>query len=266
MAGSSRMRFSWVGLGLLAWTCVAAADEGPAARALPGLAAVTCELVDCPNAGKSQSPIALEPVQGSPLLPPVARYGARTALVLLNDGHGLRADLPAADLLDPGRTNLLQVDGGSYQLVEFHFHRPGEHLWPDNVRPAMELHLVHADAVGAAAALGVPIVVRSGVPDNPFIAQLWAQIPAGAGERRSLPTFFDLAGFIEPTLRAASFRYPGSLTTPPCSEGLRWNLTGLTTALVISTAQDQHYANAFPHPYCRPLQDRNGRVPLRIAP
>jgi carbonic anhydrase len=225
----------------------------------------TCEPVACTTTGESQSPIPLEPSQSSALAAPVTRYGTHVALIAYNSGYGLRADLPAADLLLPSRTNTLQVDGGTYQLLEFHFHAPGEHVWPGNVRPALELHLVHADARGNLAVLGVPIVVRPG-SSNVGFEQLLQQAPAQRGQRRSLPAFFNLAQFVAPALGGATFRYPGSLTTPPCSEGVRWNLTDMSRALVIAPTQETRYRAVFPQSSCRPLQPLNGRVPLRVAP
>ncbi len=248
---------AWTGVALCAFAGPMLADEAPGPA--------TCEPVACSTTGESQSPIALESSQSSTLAAPARHYGTRVALILYNSGYGLRADLPAADLLLPGRTNTMQVDGGTYRLVEFHFHAPGEHIWPGNVRPPLELHLVHADANGDLAALGIPVVVRNGAGNAGF-EQLLAQVPAGRGQRRSLPGFFNLAAFVAPTVPGLTYRYPGSLTTPPCSESVRWDVTDMSHPIVISPAQEIRYRAAFPRSACRPPQPLNGRVPLRIAP
>lgn len=223
-------------------------------------APAACEQVECPE-GKSQSPIRLDASLASTLDRPMLS-NQPAGVVLWNTGHSLQVEYSSSVVPAGEANNLLVLDGAVLSLLQFHLHRPAEHVWGD-VRPDMELHLVHRDAAGSLAVVGLPIVVKDGAPDQPGFAQLLAQLP-GDGERRYLPERFDLRTLTQSVQHSRSLRYPGSLTTPPCSEGVRWSLLDLDGALAISRAQYDRYAQAFPHPYCRALQPANGRVPLRI--
>ncbi len=243
-----------------AWMAIAP-PYALAAQAQAAGASETCEPVHC-EPGKSQSPIRIGASQPSTLAAPLLSYEP-SALVLWNTGHSLQAEFTAST--PPGAPdNRLWLDGTAFTAVQFHFHRPAEHVWGD-LRPDMELHVVHRDALGNPAVVALAILAKTGAADQPDIAQLWAQVP-GDGERRYLPDRFDLRSLTRSAGGRASFRYPGSLTTAPCSEGVLWSVFGLDAAIVISEAQLARYAAAFPHAYCRPLQDPNGRVPLAIRP
>jgi carbonic anhydrase len=224
--------------------------------------AADCEpAADLCKCGKSQSPIDISTTAARPssLRNPELRY--RPAGVLLwNTGHSLQVEY-ASSVGDGGEAdNFMLLDGTTYQLVQFHFHLPGEHP-VDGVAPVMELHLVHADARGNLAVVGVPIEI--GPEDNPAMARLLASVPPVDGGRGVLPTLFD-AGALLPPMPAITYRYAGSLTTPPCTEGLRWSV--FDRPLSISQAQLDRYAELFPEPYTRSPQPLNGRVPLKTTP
>jgi carbonic anhydrase len=212
------------------------------------------------ESGKSQSPIDISTAAARPssLRNPELRY--RPAGVLLwNTGHSLQVEY-AASAGGAGADNLMMLDGTAYQLVQFHFHLPGEHP-VDGVAPAMELHLVHADARGNLAVVGVPMEV--GPEDNPAFGRLLANVPPVPCGRAVLPTLFD-AGSLLPPMPAITYRYAGSLTTPPYTEGLRWSV--FDRPLSISQAQLDRYRELFPKPYARSPQPLNGRVPLKTTP
>jgi len=202
------------------------------------------------STGLSQSPVDLGALEPSRLRSGVFHYGP-TAIVLLNDGHTIKADYPpAAGYL---------VDGARFDLVEFHFHHPSEHAWRGK-RYAMELHLVHRTAAGLAGVVGVFLEERRR-PDNPALEVLWQNLPTTKGVRTYLPVPFDAASLL-PADRHG-IRYIGSLTTPPCTEGVRWWV--LDQPIPISSDQVARFAALFAD-NSRPLQPLNGRKLLAERP
>jgi carbonic anhydrase len=195
------------------------------------------------SAGLSQSPVDLGALDPSRLRAGIFHYGP-TAVVLWNDGHTIQADYP------PPAGYL--VDGARFDLVQFHFHHPSEHAWRGK-RYAMELHLVHRTPTGLLGVVGVFLEERPS-PDNPHLAVLWQNLPATKGIRTYLPVPFDAASLL-PTDRRG-IRYVGSLTTPPCTEGVRWWV--LDQPVLISSDQVARFAALF-HDNSRPLQPLNGR-------
>jgi carbonic anhydrase len=163
------------------------------------------------------------------------------------------------DLLDNGHTLQVTYDEGSsavlggkmYNLAQFHFHAPSEHT-RDGRRYPMEIHFVHQAEDGELAVLGA--FIEEGARHNAFDS-LWVSLPApGQGERLE-GVQVDVDAFLpEP---GPYYRYEGSLTTPPCSEGVHWFIDEAP----IELAADQ--IDAFAEllaPNNRPLQPTNDRV------
>jgi carbonic anhydrase len=204
------------------------------------------EISSCYSAcasGLSQSPVDLRALDPSRLRAGVFHYGP-TAVVLWNDGHTIQADYPPlAGYL---------VDGARFDLVQFHFHHPSEHAWHGR-RHAMELQLVHRTPAGLLGVVAVFLEERP-APDNPHLAVLWQYLPATRGVRTYLPVPFDVASLLPADRRGV--RYIGSLTTPPCTEGVRWWV--LEQPVPISSDQVARFAALFPD-NSRPLQPLNGR-------
>jgi len=129
------------------------------------------------------------------------------------------------DLVDNGHTiqitndvpMFIELGGVRYELVQFHFHAPSEHTI-DGARAPLEIHYVHKSVAGDLAVIG--ILVEEGVYDvlwEPVIAAL----PAAPGDARHLEDLELDISELRPLPRRY-FRYLGSLTTPPCSEGVQW--------------------------------------------
>jgi carbonic anhydrase len=200
--------------------------EGPEAwGALPGAAA--CAV------GKSQSPVALASASATARdLPNLAfAYGA-VPLRATNNGHTVQFDAAGA--------GTVTADGVTYTLSQFHFHAPSEHTL-DGRRYPMEMHLVHLDAAGNAA-LVVGVFLEEGA-ENAALAPAFHALPRAAGE-----TLAPAGERIDPSRLLPKdrtyFAYSGSLTTPPCTEGLKWYV--LRTPVTLSAAQAAAYAS-LPH-------------------
>jgi len=110
----------------------------------------------------------------------------------------------------------LKLGGVDYELQQFHFHGPSEHTI-DGKGGDMELHLVHKSAAGGLAVVGVLLVrgVSSGA-----LAPIFTQLPNDLEVQHALPAKFNPSNFL-PANRDY-YQYEGSLTTPPCTEGVHW--------------------------------------------
>lgn len=175
---------------------------------------------DACGAGAEQSPINLSsaaPVSEVPDLKP--RYlpfeGA-----FLNNGHTLQ--------FTPGNTDsLVTIGADAYILAQFHFHAPAEHTLDGRAYP-VELHFVHRNSVGQLAVVGV--FIEEGA-ENPALTALLRHKPQAQGETTRLSLN---PNALLPNDRTY-FAYAGSLTTPPCTQGVRWNV--LRTPIQGSPAQ-----------------------------
>jgi len=199
--------------------------------------------------GRTQSPIDVSVLGAVPEpLPPLAPAYGPVDLEVVNNGHTVEAEVPAEGAQ-------LKVGQRTYRLIQFHWHTPSEH-WLDGEQFPMELHLVHADENGR---LVLGILVKQGRP-NPELEKLWAVLPSKPGEHAQVKQF-DLAKLLPESLH--SYRYPGSLTTPPCDQGIQWVL--LAEPIELSASQIAAFqklflgTDRFPVGNARPLQPRNGR-------
>jgi carbonic anhydrase len=162
---------------------------------------------------------------------------------ILNNGHTVQVNYV------PGST--ITLDGRAYELKQFHFHAPSENTINGKHFP-MEGHFVHQDKDGKLAV--VAVMFTDGAA-NPAIASLWKELPAKEGEKHALATPLNAADLL-PAERHY-YRFEGSLTTPPCSEGVSWLVE--TTPVSASKAQVAAYTTAMGHPNNRPVQPINSR-------
>ena len=140
----------------------------------------------------------------------------------------------------------------AYTLLQFHYHAPSEHRIDGRSFP-LELHLVTRSASGELLVLGV--LGRRG-RSNPAFARLVAALPKRQGQHAKL-TRFDPLSLLPAGGRGPRYAYSGSLTTPPCTEGVRWNVFAAPVAL--SAAQIRALTSIYSHTN-RPIQPRNGRA------
>jgi carbonic anhydrase len=166
----------------------------------------------------------------------------------------------ASDIVFPGHTvqinfrpgNVLTLEDGAYTLRQIHFHAPGENRIRGEAYP-LEAHFVHADDKGNLAVIAV--LFRQG-RENSVLKKLWQEFPAMQGAAVPLRTAVTPAQLLPAD--KSYYRYSGSLTTPPCSEGVRWIV--LRRPLSISPAQIDAFGKFIRHSNSRPVQPMNGRL------
>lgn len=207
-------------------------------------AKLTPEFGQC--AGSNQSPVDLSGLVEAKLAPLVLHYKAGGNTVV-NNGHTVQVGYA------PGST--LQLDGTRFELKQFHFHAPSENLIEGKSYP-LEGHLVHVSDKGEIAV--VAVMFEAGKA-NSALAAAWSALPAKVGEIQPLKTPL-VAEQLLPENRDY-YRFSGSLTTPPCSEGVRWLV--MKQPVEVSQAQIDAFKAVMHHPNNRPVQPLNGRVVLQ---
>lgn len=196
--------------------------------------------------GDQQSPIDLTGAVRAEGSGPSLAWKAQSFKVV-NNGHTIQAD--AAD-----EASTASIGGKTYTLRQFHFHAPSEHAL-NGERTAMEAHFVH-DAPGGGL-LVVGVFLKPGKA-NPAFAQIMAAAPRKDGAANAAMPL-DPTAFLPET--RTSYRYEGSLTTPPCSEVVDWNV--FATPLEVAQADIDAFRAIFPM-NARPLQAVNRRFLLRL--
>jgi carbonic anhydrase len=150
----------------------------------------------------------------------------------------------------------LTVGGTSYDLLQFHFHAPAEHLI-NGVSSALELHFVHQSLGGQYLVVGSLFEVGA---FNSAIDPIFSDLPTSLADPKTV-NGFNLNSLLPNVL--TSFRYDGSLTTSPYTEGVKWNV--LTTHATLSQTQLDAFLALFPSGDSREEQDFHGRVRTDLA-
>lgn len=193
--------------------------------------------------GLEQSPIDLTDAEAFDLVGVQTNYQP-SALTIFNNGHTVQVNY------DAGST--LVVNGVTYELAQFHFHTPSEHTIDGAAFP-MEVHFVHRSADGDLAVIGVMLV--EGEVDNEAFAPVFAALPSEAGDPSTIAGVTIDASAMLPA-EQMFYTYRGSLTTPPCYEGVRWIV--MTTPVELSAAQIEAFHALF-ELNARPVQLINER-------
>lgn len=136
------------------------------------------------------------------------------------------------------------------ELLQFHFHAPSEHTIDGKTYP-IEAHLVHKGQDGKLAVIRV--FMKSG-RENRFIQALWSNLPASEGENQVRGISINASAL--PPANKSYYNYPGSLTTPPCSEGVNWIV--LKTPIEVSPEQIEAFKSIY-NGNARPVQPLNSR-------
>ena len=200
------------------------------------------------NSGREQSPIDIRNAEKVDLPALRFEYQSGPLKYLTNNGYTIRVNYHDA----PERGSFLLVGGKRYQLRQFHFHRPSEEYMQGRAYD-MEVHFMHEASDGKVA--GVAVLLKAGSA-NATIQQIWDHMPKTAGKEE------EIAGVaVDPTGLLphddAYYTYMGSLTAPPCTEGVTWFV--LKTPVEISPEQINAFATLYPHDV-RPVQPLHGRV------
>lgn len=195
--------------------------------------------------GKRQSPINIDEsmtLQG-PAEPLRFNYSASSGTVV-NNGRTIQVDMLG--------DNTLTVRGSIYKLVEFHFHTSsGEQVNGHSF--AMVAHLLHRNNEGQLAV--VAVLINPGEA-NALIHKVWTHMPIDTGDRVRMPAgLIDMNELLPKDQRY--YQYIGSLTTPPCTEGVLWMV--LKSPSQLSPAQIRLFQQLFPN-NARPVQPTNGRA------
>lgn len=213
--------------------------------------------------GKNQTPIDLdEKALIKAQLPPlhISYTGKRAAVFQLNHHLVPQVDyVEAKNYADKSHAsgNTLVVDGHTFDLKQFHFHTPSENLI--NGKPlAMEAHLVHSDEKGQAI-LVLAVMLELG-HTHAKLAELWQHLPTHASPKQSVT--FNPADLLPGHDQHAYYRFNGSLTTPPCGEGVRWIV--LKARASVDAHQVKALIEALPGkaPNARARQEVNARPVL----
>jgi len=194
----------------------------------------------CGN-GKSQSPVNITGPFEKAATAIKAEYKPGV-LRMINNGHTVQVNVP------PG--NLLKVGAETYELVQFHFHRPSEEQI-DGKPMAMVAHLVHKSAAGKLAVVGV--LMRESAVQNRALWAIWKHMPAKEGPEVTVSSVsINPANLLPESL--AHYAYEGSLTTPPCTEGVQFFIMKSPIGI------QKEMIDSFPFKMnARPVQPLNGR-------
>ncbi|MGQ5522272.1 carbonic anhydrase [Chitinimonas sp. PSY-7] len=192
--------------------------------------------------GKTQSPINIEGAVQQKIDPLKIAYGL-SKLTILNTGHTFQVNI------EPG--SWLEALGERYELKQFHFHTPSEESIMGRRYPLVA-HFVHMSEANTLAVIAV--LFKEGRA-NPILDAIWPRLPTEPGETRSYSErVLSPASLLPDNMKFYTFK--GSLTTPPCSEEVRWLV--LKTPAEISSAQLERFRQEFPM-NARPLQPTNDR-------
>jgi len=192
--------------------------------------------------GRAQSPIDIRGAR-SAALPALTFDYHPVPLTIIDNGHTVQITYA------PGST--LTVGDRTYTLRQFHFHHPAEERVGGRPYPLVA-HLVHADSAGHLAV--VAVLFDSGAA-NPTLDLLWQQIPTAKGVAQTVAGVTIQAADLLPA-RRGYYTFSGSLTIPPCTEGVTWYV--LKAHAPIAPGQVAAFAALYPD-NARPLQPRNGR-------
>lgn len=167
--------------------------------------------------------------------------------IIYNDGHSLQLNFNAK-----AKENI-KIAGKDYQLIQFHFHSPSETLWHKQDFP-LEIHFVHQGKDGGLAVLGV--FVKGGA-ENAALTQILKHLPETAKQEYAVPDVNINPGDLLPSDQRY-YSYSGSLTTPPCSEGVQWFV--MSEPITASPAQILQIRKETGGGNARPVQTINNRV------
>jgi carbonic anhydrase len=160
--------------------------------------------------GHEQSPLDIRGARLNKALAPIEFHYIAGPVTLINDGHTIAARV------SPG--SYIVAGGVRYELIQFDFHHPSEEAVKGKVTD-MDVQLLHRSADGKQAVVTVRMRQSLDVP-NAVLATLWPYLPRKAGTTAKVQEMVSAGGFLP--VDRGYWTYMGSLSTPPCTEGVRW--------------------------------------------
>ena len=210
---------------------------------------ISGEYATC-GTGTRQSPIDLAGIDGlKALMSPIKFNYNAVSPEIVNNGHTIQLNYK------PGSS--ITVGQKTYELLQFHFHSPSENIVSGKPYD-MEMHLVHKSKQGELAVVGV--FIKQGKENRDLIAA-WDQMPNKAGAHQELSNVSLNAKNLLPA-NNGYVHFKGSLTTPPCSEGVNWFV--MNDPIEVSTKQLAKFIDVI-GPNARPVQDLNDRFLLQTS-
>ena len=196
--------------------------------------------------GHRQSPIDIRDAHDADL-PPIHFDYKPTALKVIDNGHTIQVNYD--------RNSSISIGNRQYELIQFHFHHPSEEEIEGRTYD-MVLHLVHRDQGGKLAVVAVLLTKGRG---NTTLQKLWKHLPEEKEKETLIHGVEINAADLLPADRGY-YSFPGSLTTPPCTEGVSWFV--LKTPTEVSSAEIMQFGALYPH-NARPVQPLNRRTILQ---
>lgn len=192
--------------------------------------------------GKAQSPIDIkENVVAD--LPSINFSYKPFSPKIINNGHTIQVAVPAGQNI--------KVGDETYELLQFHFHTPSEYHIDSESYP-LELHFVHKNKDGVLAVVGVMIAEGKA---NAELEKIWENMPSEAGAEKEADMKINAAKLLP--ANKLYYRFMGSLTTPPCSEGVNWHM--MEKSITASKEQIEKFRSIYAM-NARPLQPANNRL------
>lgn len=200
---------------------------------------------DC--GGSAQSPVDIVETQKDETLKPIEfHYSQETKIHdVVNNGHSIQFDF------EPG--DYITLNGEQYNLVQFHFHEPAEHTI-HGVRYPLVIHMVHKNKEGKFAV--VAIMAKESKENNETFDFLDKFLPVKVNETIEVKDIFNLNNVLPEN--QTYYTYTGSLTTPPCTEGVQWFI--FKNSVDVSLKMIEDLRKIMPVNNFRNVQQLNGRV------
>jgi len=199
------------------------------------------------SAGKNQSPINLTGFIEAEL-ESIQFYYKTSATEVLNNGHTIQVNY--------AQGSSVTIANQTFELKQFHFHSPSENHIEGKSFP-MEAHLVHADKNGNLAVVAVMFEEGN---TNSTIKALWSNMPEKQSDKHSLSSLKINAMSLLPNEKSY-YRFNGSLTTPPCTEGVEWFV--MKQPVTVSKQEVEAFEHVMHHSNNRSVQLINARVILQ---
>ena len=193
------------------------------------------------SSGQRQSPIDIRGGLAVDLDPVRFEYQA-SRFTVFDNGHTVQVNLASS--------NAIEIGGKRFELQQFHFHRPAEERI-DGRQFEMSVHLVHKDEQGRLAV--VTVLLEKG-PAQPVVQKIWNNLPLERHTESAARGPLELAELLPADRRY--YTYMGSMTTPPCAEGVQWIV--MRQPVTLTAEQIEIFARIYPM-NARPLQAAAGR-------